>query len=104
MLNPFSKYIDCINCGNELASVNELTFRTPEAIQCDFCGQKYPGLSKKIRAKKITISLLFVLLALIVVVLSWQMAGFTTVLFSLFPLFIVYIFTLGLMVRKTVGF
>jgi DNA-directed RNA polymerase subunit RPC12/RpoP len=104
MLNPFSKYIDCINCGNELASINELTFHTPKVIRCDFCGQKYSGLSQRISRTKVAVSLVFLILTLVIISSAWQMAGFTSGLFALFPLFIIYIFTLGAMVRKTIRF
>jgi DNA-directed RNA polymerase subunit RPC12/RpoP len=99
-LNPFSKYIDCINCGNELSSINELTFRTPDMIRCDFCGQKYPGMRRKIRYTKTAVTLAFIAVALFLAIFSWINLGVGIGLFSLLPLLLIYYFALGYAVKK----
>ncbi|TVQ10300.1 MAG: hypothetical protein EA361_14215 [Bacteroidetes bacterium] len=103
-MNPFSKYIDCINCGNELTHVSELTFRMPREIVCDYCGQQYNGLQKKINRIKMLVSAVFIFMALVVSWLAFSRAGVSTALFALFPVFIVYLFVLGYAVRKSVRF
>lgn len=101
-MNPFAKYFDCLNCENELINLSELTFRTPDEVVCDFCGQKYPGLSSKVKRTKVFITFIFILLALIIWALAYTVSGFTGALFALFPLFIIYLFILGLSIRKSI--
>jgi hypothetical protein len=103
-LNPFSKYIDCINCGNELTNISELAFRTPDEIECDFCGQEYPKLSLRIKKVKSIITTLFAALAVLVMVIAWQSTGFSAGLFALFPLFILYYFVLGWAIKRAIKF
>ena len=103
-MNPFSKYIDCINCGNELTHVSELTFRMPAEIICDYCGQQYNGLAGKINRIKTLVTAVFVIIAMMVTTLAWYSAGLSTALFALFPVFIIYLFVLGYAVRKSVRF
>ncbi len=102
--NPFSTYIDCINCGNELTNVSELSFRTPEKIQCDFCGQTYPGLSRKVKRTKTAVTLIFAILGLLIFWWFMTSSGISSGLFALFPLLIIYYFTLGFAVRGIVRF
>jgi hypothetical protein len=101
-MNPFAKYVDCLNCGNELINISELTFRTPREVVCDFCGQKYPGLSAKVKRTKVYINFLFSILAIIVWAFAITISGFTGALFALFPLFIIYLFVLGLSIKKSI--
>jgi hypothetical protein len=103
-LNPFSKYIECLNCGNELTNVSELSFNTPSIIQCDFCGQKYHRLTQTVKKVKIGVTILFVVLAMILGIGAWQMAGFSAALFALFPLMILYYFVLGFAVKKSIRY
>lgn len=103
-MNPFSKYIDCINCGNELTHISELTFRLPREIVCDYCGQHYKGLTQKIRRTKTIVTAVFIILALVITGLALSRGGVSTALFALFPLFIVYLFALGYAVGKSVKF
>lgn len=103
-MNPFSKYIDCINCGNELIHVSELTLRTPSHIICHYCGQRYDGLSRRIKKNKQIVTLIFILLTLILAGATWSVAGITPALFILFPLFILYLYVLGVVLRKSVKF
>lgn len=103
-MNPFSKYIDCINCGNELTHVSELTFRTPSVITCDYCGQQYKGLSRRIRKTKRSVTVIFILLAVLLAGTAWLATGITAALFALFPLFVVYLFVLGTVIRKSLKF
>ncbi len=104
MLNPFAKYIDCINCGNELSDLSSLTFRTPHKIQCDFCGQEYPGLRSKIKKTRTLVNLLFVFVAVLVYGMTMAIAGFTSSLFALMALFVIYIFTLGAAIKRAIRF
>jgi hypothetical protein len=99
-VNPFSKYIDCINCGNELSNINDLTFRTPDIIRCDFCGQKYAGLGRKIKYTKILITVIFVALATTLLLYSWLKLNRGAGLFSLLPLLLLYYFALGYAVKS----
>lgn len=103
-MNPFARYADCLNCGNELISIHELTFRTPRKVVCDYCGQAYPGLASKVRKTKVTVNLVFAALALLVWSIAQSFSGFTGALFALFPLFIIYVFTLAAMIGKTAAF
>lgn len=103
-MNPFSKYIDCINCGNELINLSELTFRTPQVIECDYCGMEYPGLSAKVKRKKAFIGFIFVILAIILWAAAYTFSGFMGALFSLFPLFIIYLFVLGTEIKRSIKF
>ncbi|TVQ87762.1 MAG: hypothetical protein EA393_10030 [Bacteroidetes bacterium] len=101
-MNPFAKYIDCLNCENELINLSELTFKTPDEVVCDYCGQRYPGLISKVKKTKVYITFIFALLAIFVWALAYTLAGFTGALFALFPLFIVYLFVLGVSIKKAV--
>ena len=103
-MNPYSVYIDCINCGNELSNISELTFRTPDVVVCDFCGQRYTGLAQRIKRRKRTAGLIFLLIAILIFWQGLLLAGFTTALFSLFPVLIIYYFTLGHLVKQIVKF
>ncbi|MFW6351399.1 MAG: hypothetical protein ACOC2E_03345 [Bacteroidota bacterium] len=100
----FSHYIHCINCGNELTNTSELITNLPEEIECDFCGQKYPGLTKKIRTRKISITTLFILISAIIFIFTTLRAGFMSALFLLFPVFIIYLVVLEASVKKIVKF
>ncbi|TVQ17875.1 MAG: hypothetical protein EA361_01945 [Bacteroidetes bacterium] len=101
VMNPFAKYIDCLNCGNELINLSELTFRTPDEVVCDFCGQKFPGLSAKVKRTKVFVNFVFIILAVIIWASAYTISGFTGALFALFPLFIIYLFILGLSIKKS---
>ncbi len=98
----FSHYIHCINCGNELTNTSELITNLPEEIECDFCGQKYPGLTKKIRKRKIHITTLFIFVSAIIFIFTTFRAGFISALFLLFPVFIIYMVVLEASVKKIV--
>ncbi|MBW6478771.1 MAG: hypothetical protein K0B37_05025 [Bacteroidales bacterium] len=101
-MNPFAKYVDCLNCGNELINISELTFQTPKEVVCDFCGQKYPGLTAKVKRTKVFINFLFIILAVIIWAAAKTIGGFTGALFALFPLFIIYLFVLALSIKKSI--
>ncbi len=101
-MNPFAKYIDCLNCENELINLSELTLRTPSEVVCDFCGQRYPGLSAKVKKTKVLINFVFIILAVIIWASAYTISGFTGALFALFPLFIIYLFVLGLSIKKSI--
>jgi len=101
-MNPFAKYIDCLNCENELINLSDLTFKTPDEVVCDFCGQQYPGISKKVKRTKVFINFIFTLLAILFWAAGYTFGGFTGALFALFPLFIVYLFALGVSIKKAV--
>jgi len=103
-MNPFSKYIDCINCGNELIDVSSLSFQTPEMVTCDYCGQQYPGLSRKIKTIKRTITILFVIIALFVSTMAWKTSGALPAFLSILPMVVLYYFALGVAVRKSIRF
>lgn len=104
MLNPFAKYIDCINCGNELSDLSSLTFRTPDKIQCDFCGQEYPGLRSKIIKTKTMVNFIFTLVAVFIWALTMSIAGFTSALFAIMALLVAYYFALGAAIKRTIRF
>ncbi len=100
----FSHYIHCINCGNELTNTSELITNLPEEIECDFCGQKYPGLTKKIRRRKTLITTLFFIIAAVFFIFTSIRASFMSALFLLFPVFIIYLVVLEASVKKIVKF
>ncbi len=103
-MNPFSKYIDCINCGNELTNLSELALRTPDELECDFCGQEYPGLAARVKRLKTNLTVVYILIALLIFWLAFTRAGFTAGLFAMFPVFILFIYTLGYTIQKMVKF
>jgi transcription elongation factor Elf1 len=45
-MTPFSKYVNCLNCGNELTHLSKLAFNAPSMIECDFCGQSTRAFPK----------------------------------------------------------
>lgn len=103
-MNPYAKYIDCINCGNELTNISSLTYHTPQEVACDFCGQVYNGLAQKVKKVKALISIVFLVLGVLLFLLTTSLGGFISGLFALFPLLIIYVFVLGYGVKKTIGF
>jgi hypothetical protein len=103
-MNPFSDYIDCINCGNELTPLSKLIMGSPETIECDLCGQKYPGLAAKIRRAKNITTTAFVFLAIPVFWITFTRTGILTSLFAVFPLYIIYWFVLGFIIKRIARF
>lgn len=105
MLNPYAKYIECINCGNDLTNINDLAFHTPDLVECDFCGQKYPGLSQKVKRTKFIVSLVYIIFAILLLAYIWtQTHSMISGLFALLALLILYYFSLGLAIKKVISF
>ncbi len=105
MLNPYAKYVDCINCGNELTNINDLTYHTPDLVECDFCGQKYPGLSQKIKKAKVFTSLFYIILAILLLYYTWTLThSIISGLFAFLALLVLYYFSLGLAIKNVVRF
>jgi hypothetical protein len=103
-MTPFSKYVNCLNCGNELTHLSKLAFNAPSMIECDFCGQKYPGLSKKIKRIKWITGLIFIFPTAVIFLSLFFRIGATSALFAMFPLFIIYLYVLAFVIKKSIDF
>jgi hypothetical protein len=105
MLNPYAKYIECINCGHDLTNINDLAFHTPDLVECDFCGQKYPGLSQKVKRTKLTLSLASIILAILLISYTWvQTHSIISGLFALMAFLVLYYYSLGVAIKKAIKF
>jgi hypothetical protein len=103
-MSLFSRHINCLNCENELTHLSKLVFHTPETITCDFCGQDYPGLARKIRYAKWVVGIAFLIPALVLFWILLTYAGVITALFALFPVFIIYLYILAFTIKKITDF
>ena len=103
-MTPFSKYINCLNCNNELTHLSNLVFSTPDKITCDFCGQEYPGLSQNIKKAKFITGMMFLIPSALIFIILFDIVGIYGSLFTMFPIFIIYLYTLALVIKKKIKY
>jgi DNA-directed RNA polymerase subunit RPC12/RpoP len=103
-MNPFSGYIDCLNCGNELIHTSKLSLEQIHEIRCDYCGQSYPALLQKVRKRKRLMQTIFVVIALCIAALTYKNSSLITLIFVLLPVYLVYLYALTWSIKRLFKF